>query len=539
MEGIYPVGCYRDIATERYLLIKRPSDVMHWKDGNVLRFGGARQSCRTGAIQANGLMYGFPNVCYCINGTIRGFSAFAPAAKQHGKTGQSGKVNGKTYRLERGPAAGFTLKGKASDSEDWPTFRHDPSRSCSTTASVSPDFKLLWERKVNDQEKPRPHLFEEWKHNPLGGDHLTAPVAAEGMVFVGLVESHRLVALDAKDGKERWSYTAGGRLDAPPTIHRGLCFLGCRDGWVYCLRAEDGKLVWRFRAAPEDRRVVTFGQLTSTWPVVGGVLVDQGLAFFSAGRSSHVDGGIFLYALDPASGRVVWQKQPMKGKGVGKGYRGIANDLLVSDGQIISVGGTSEGQFELKSGKALRNRPIKSLRASDVRRDGYAPDSRLLDRSWMRNTRRILKNRILFQYAAGVRGQLVVFDKDRVFGFRHTMAYDKGPMQLAALKTEFKTTPDINHRRGYRFRKDTLWTLDATKLFQVEAMVLTDGVLFAAGPLDGKNPAKSRLRAIAAKDGRTLKEYNLDSGPVPDGMAAIDGKLFIATRKGSILCLGR
>ena len=44
--------------------------------------------------------------------------------------------------------------------------------------------------------------------------------------------------------------TAGGRIDTPPTIADGLCLFGSHDGWVYCLRAADGRLAWRFRAAP-------------------------------------------------------------------------------------------------------------------------------------------------------------------------------------------------------------------------------------------------------------------------------------------------
>ena len=48
---------------------------------------------------------------------------------------------------------------------------------------------------------------------------------------------------------------APGRVDSPPTLHQGRAIFGCRDGYVYCLTADDGKLVWRFRAAPIDQRI--------------------------------------------------------------------------------------------------------------------------------------------------------------------------------------------------------------------------------------------------------------------------------------------
>ena len=68
-------------------------------------------------------------------------------------------------------------------------------------------------------------------------------------------------------GKVLWSYTAGGRVDSPPTIYHGRVLFGSADGWVYCLRAADGRLVWRFRAAPIDRRMVAYEQFESAWPV--------------------------------------------------------------------------------------------------------------------------------------------------------------------------------------------------------------------------------------------------------------------------------
>ena len=60
------------------------------------------------------------------------------------------------------------------------------------------------------------------------------------------VDAHAVCALNAVDGKIRWTYTTGGRVDSPPTYCRGRLLFGSRDGWVYCLRAADGSLIWRF-----------------------------------------------------------------------------------------------------------------------------------------------------------------------------------------------------------------------------------------------------------------------------------------------------
>ena len=73
---------------------------------------------------------------------------------------------------------------------------------------------------------------------------------ADGKLFVSSVNAHTVYALEAGSGKQLWSFTAGGRVDSPPTIWQGRVLFGSADGHVYQLRAGDGALVWRFRAAP-------------------------------------------------------------------------------------------------------------------------------------------------------------------------------------------------------------------------------------------------------------------------------------------------
>ena len=54
---------------------------------------------------------------------------------------------------------------------------------------------------------------------------------------------------DAAGGKPVWQFTAGGRVDSPPTIHNGCAIFGSADGQVYCVRASDGVLCVPSRAA--------------------------------------------------------------------------------------------------------------------------------------------------------------------------------------------------------------------------------------------------------------------------------------------------
>ncbi|HUU16202.1 MAG TPA: hypothetical protein VMW72_03550 [Sedimentisphaerales bacterium] len=45
------------------------------------------------------------------------------------------------------------------------------------------------------------------------------------------------------------------------------------------------------------------------------------------------------------------------------------------------------------------------------------------------------------------------------------------------------------------------------------------------------------LMAISASDGTELAQYQLDSSPVFDGMAAAYGRLYVSMEDGSLLCL--
>jgi len=168
-------------------------------------------------------------------------------------------------------------------STDWPTYRHDPARTGATQAAVPPELSVLREARL--------------------GGQLSSPVVAEGLALVASARDHSIHAVDAATGQERWQFTAEGGVDSPPTIAAGLVVFGCADGWVYCLRAAEGALVWRSLVAPQERRVVAFGRVESAWPVSGSVLIRDGVAYCAAGRSSSLDGGIHLCKLDLQTGR--------------------------------------------------------------------------------------------------------------------------------------------------------------------------------------------------------------------------------------------
>ncbi|MDZ4850738.1 MAG: PQQ-binding-like beta-propeller repeat protein [Pirellulaceae bacterium] len=276
--------CYIAKATDNFIIPSRTGvefvdptkghwDIHHW----------VRGGCLYGVMPCNGLTYTPPHDCACYpEAKLMGFNALAPVAP----TRPIPATVPEAGRLVKGPAYSLALtKPTATESDDWPTFRHDAGRSGTTSKPIPAELGTKWNLKL--------------------GGQLTAPVIAGGTVYVSQIDTHTIFALDEANGSEKWTYVAGGPIDSPPTIHRGRVLFGCTDGWIYCLTAADGKLAWRYRAAPMDRRTMAYEQLESLWPVHGSILIHNDIVHGVAGRSIFLDGGLRMLRLNLTTGEKI------------------------------------------------------------------------------------------------------------------------------------------------------------------------------------------------------------------------------------------
>ena len=343
--------CAPPIATTRYLIAPEV-EFTDWENGKRTRARMLRSACRNPFVPANGLLYTFPVQCECF-AMLRGYFALEHEAPLPAD---------ESARLEKGPAYGRSTAAPKSDAADeWPMYRHDAVRSGSTPAKVNAaKLAPAWQMQLAPQREGL--LAADWKDNPYTRGPITPPVAAGGVVLAAVPDEHLVVALDARTGARRWSFTAGGRVDTPPTVSEGLCVFGAHDGCVYGVAAADGALAWRFRAAPQERRIMAYGQMESPWPVIGSVLVDGGVAYFAAGRHPASDGGVHVFALQVRTAQVLWRKTvtdigmkswygpmlpPPRNKiKVGVDYEPV--DLLMRDGEFVAM---SRWRFNRETGE--------------------------------------------------------------------------------------------------------------------------------------------------------------------------------------------
>jgi outer membrane protein assembly factor BamB len=518
---IFNVGhhhrCYRNRMTSQFLLsCRRGVEFVDLDDGDNYQNHWVRSGCLLGYLPCNGLLYVTPHPCSCyINAKLVGFNALAASMAQ-----KSADVDRRAPRLHRGPVyEGIELRDAPSAAaDDWPTYRHDPQRSGATEAYLGPELIRVWQTQL--------------------GTVPGAPVAAGGKVLVAGGDDHSIHALDAESGKVLWTYTTGARVDSPPTLYRGLALFGSRDGRVYCLRIADGELVWRFDAAPTRRLVTAFGQLESAWPVPGSVLIDEGRCWFAAGRASHLDGGIRLYALDPRTGEILHEetlssvdpetnKIPVETSA--QQMHGLLNDIPASDGADVFI---RQMQVASSGGKA-------GLRL-------YSSGG-FLDPSWFNRT---------FWHAGRVRTSgLMVLGDGVAYGMevyesrsRETVFRPGGNayrLRCISLRpTKSKPADKAAARRRRRHGQKPEWEVRTG--IRVTAMARAGERLFSAGSPDIVDPDDphgawegrkgGRLAVFAAADGKKLAEYRLAAPPAWDAMAVAEGRLLLSTRDGSVVC---
>lgn len=479
--------CGQDAVTVNYFIPETKYGVkfVSTATGEYTVTSIGRNPCRFLSIPANGLVYDFPKDCKCYAG-IRGILATSASPSLKGKPVPD------EQRLVKGPAFGSKPTPRAGRA-DWPSFRRDASRSSFVETNVAEAPQLLWTAKI--------------------GGKLSSPVIAEGKVFAASVDRHRLFALEETTGKTAWTFTVGGRIDSPPTVHQGLCIIGCRDGYVYCLRADDGRLVWRFLAAPLDRRMGAYDQIESAWPVFGSVLIHNSTVFFSAGRHAKAEGGITVYAVNPENGSILWKKLCK---------RQVNNILqLGNEGRVLLNGGKES--FDPRTGESRK-------------KDGAF---------YTTGYKTFLVDQIGSRHGRGL-GLKARSDKAlvSVYGTRHYT------------KRGAKHIPGDGYlmfmrKKGAGPKAPPLWEKEKI-LLQIKALVLTQDKILVAGPPDvpidkkAENPLASieggmggRLTIMAPADGKAVGEVQLKSPPVYDGMAAANGRVFISLANGDLICLGK
>lgn len=532
--------CYRNRITHRYYLNSASggTDFMKLDGSAETPNPWARSTCGLAVMPANGMIYNGPYVCQCAIGSMAtGVNGFYNGS---GNTDQRYTVTIEP-RLVKGPAFGRAV-GPAGTADDWPSYRGSGTRG-GVTASTTPVA-----------------LATQWKANI--GAPPTAPIVSADSVYVADRDGHTLHALDRTTGKLRWSFIADGGIDSPPTCYKGLILLGSRGGWVYCLRATDGKLAWKFTGMPEQRLICDSGRLESAWPVSGSILIFEDTAYFAAGRSTFLDGGIGVFGLDPITGAMKHGRM-MQGP-----YQDDKGNFPIA----------ASGQFQLEGCKAdifssandalfVRQQAFKPnlepIKPKDVdtlhimASAGFLNDSPQ-HRTYWTVDRDLRYGGAMGTFSSGPAGDTVAFDgsifydvrgyapgrnlKGRGKGMDPTQIYSlhSGKLKDTAGKEDRNAIPGFGR---WEKRWNTPTPLAGHAVAASANTVLVAGVPMLPGYTMEETTASyaGKKGGIAwlldTKDGAKLQELRFDAPPVWDGIAIAHQSYFICLKDGSVICL--
>lgn len=244
--------------------------------------------------------------------------------------------------------------------DDWPVFGHDNSRS-----HVSPGEVTL-------------PLYEQWVYKPLAApdpawaDPQNVPVegvlefnktkfddvfhitAANGLAYFASSSDNCVYCLDQATGALKWRFFTNGPVRLAPTIAEGRAYFGSDDGYAYCVDGKTGELVWKVPGAPGTRRVLGHGKMISMWPLRTGVLVQDGIAYFTAGIFPGER--IYIHAVKASDGSRVWLNDSMSDRETGsfdlspQGYLLASDEILyVPSGRSLPAAfNLSDGSFNYK-----------------------------------------------------------------------------------------------------------------------------------------------------------------------------------------------
>ncbi len=402
---------------------------------------------------------------------------------------------------------------------DWPMWRCDANRSGASTEQLPDALHLQW-----TLELPAPRPAWPSTQDKLQFDRLYEPVLHGKRIFVPSMVRDKVSAYDTDTGAELWTFYCDGPVRLAPVAAHGKVWFASDDGHLYCVAADSGALLWKFRGGPSDRRVVGNERLVNMWPARGGPVLRDGKIYFGAGIWPFM--GIFLHALDADTGEVVWTQS-----GEGSRYQtqqhnspafaGVAPQGYIAateDKLVVAGGRTMPAVYDRHTG-AFLHYDVSNRTMGSKGGGGYevcVAGNYYLNRG-------IAYRLDNGKYFAKI--DALIATPDVVIG--------RNAGGICAFEPRFTQTV-TKDKKGKKQTKASVRTLWSTPLDRKidQAFILAAGKLYCR--------AGNAVLAVDITNiftgARTTWSADLPDRPL--NMICGDGKLFVATASGRIYCFG-
>ncbi len=578
--------CYPGRATRKYQLPPIMGVQVYdmendeWFNNHWIRGG-----CTYGLMPANGMLYTPPNACACYyQSSLNGFNAVAPEA-------EPAEAPPADRRLAKGPAYGRCDKPAAYPASAWPVFRHDNARSGYARTEVPAELQPAWKKKIATK-LTQPvvaggKLFvsavdehtvyaldatsgkEAW-HFVAGGRVDSPPTMYEGMAVFGCADGC-VYALRAADGKLAWKFQAA------PSNRKLMSFGQLESVWPLpgSVLIQDGNLY-----------------------VVAGrsMFLDGGLRMLILNPRTGE-----LIRENVMDRTVPGTKKDLQDLMMGKHMPVAMPDILSSDGRCVYMK-SQTFTMDGKRVRVRPQRPDtqydeevhlfapRSFLDDSWHQRIYWIYGRAAGEGWAEfqfPPKRVPCGRIMCldeqnAYAYGRDPELVCnasISEHRLYSATKRPTRKVGIPRLEGtwIKGKYPTdrknllaSNSVDWKALAKLPREKLSALDYNWIneepeIMAKAMVLANDRLFVAGPRDvvdekrmwGRSNEESfrrkmqeqadrlkgkyggLMQVFSRKDGKKLAQHKLDYLPAFDGLIAADGRLYMVTESGSIICYAK
>lgn len=391
-------------------------------------------------------------------------------------------------------------------SKDWPMWRYDYKRSASTPEQLADQLYLQWYATYS----PRIPVWDDPLNRDLMPyDRLFEPVVAGNKIFLGFNDHNKVVALDLNSGRELWHFYTDGPVRLPPAINKDKIYFTGDDGYCYCLKTLDGRMVWKRLLAPAENKLLGNKRLISIWPARGGVVIKNDIIYAAASIFPLM--GTFIYALDADTGKIIWKNESTGSNYILQPHRSPAfadvapqGAFTISGNKLLAAGGRSvPAAFNLTTGEEL----YYHLAANQKTGGSFTCAS----------------DRVFFNH---YRGRMVnMYDSDT--GSKLVSEAGEYPV-IDGERFYFSGEKVWMGQRGSGNKLDTLWICDYAA---GNDLIKAGDCLFAADSTGIKS-----IKLLPGNETEVIWSYNTNKNV--ERLIAANGKLIAITSDGSILVFG-
>jgi len=429
--------------------------------------------------------------------------------------------------------------------EDWPSFHHDYRRSGVSGEQLKLPLKCAWVFRSAHRPQPawpaEPAKQDFWHRHfdlrpTLDFDRAFAVVGAGQIIYFGSSADDKVYALDARTGTVKWTFFTEGPIRLAPTVVGDKVYVGSDDGCVYCLRAGDGKLLWKYAVNGQSHMVCGNGRMISLWPVRSSVVADSDRVYFAAGLFPQQ--GAYLIALHSDTGEEIWKRK------IGISPQGYM--LASAEYLYVPTGRTNPVIFSRRDGKQLGELPSNggayALLCDEVlvAGPGRGPKQLVAGNTQTKDTvatfpgrRLIIRGDMAYMQAEA---DLAAFNRKRYLQLSWTIRLLRE--QRARVERKLKSSnaqlkPQLQQQVQqltariaeltaeledcYHWRKPSAYT---------DSMILAGAYLFVGG--------QDKVAAVRTQDGSVLWSAEVQGRAAC--LSVINGSLYVSTDTGRIYC---